>query len=406
MFQYDNKLTLISEYVLQQQNSDEILADTAIIIYLYYEDTLDMYLDYIDNIPEKIKVVIITSNSTVKNIIEKWKSIHNKKFEVRLKENRGRDISALLVTAKDITSTYKYVCFIHDKKEHSKKYQKEIQFWLENLWDNALKSSIYIQNVICMLEKNSDLGILIPPPKLNLSMEWDLDYWEDNIENVQKLAEKLGIAAKIKPEDDILCIGTVFWCKTSALKKLFGYNWKIEDFDQEPLKINGTISHAVERIFPYAAKDEGYKTKFCICLEYAEKLITIQNNILNQSFAIFKEIGLENVDNIYEYENLKCKCTSYFVAHKKVYLYGAGKIGKLYLKFAKHCQCEPAAFLETVKNPIKNNKDMELPVIALDDIKDWNDCGIIITVGDGKREELENILYNRGIKDYIYYLYQ
>ena len=90
LFQYDNKLTLISEYVLQQQNSDEILADTAIIIYLYYEDTLDMYLDYIDNIPEKIKVVIITSNSTVKNIIEKWKSIHNKKFEVRLKENRGR----------------------------------------------------------------------------------------------------------------------------------------------------------------------------------------------------------------------------------------------------------------------------------------------------------------------------
>ncbi len=64
MFQYDNKLTLISEYVLQQQNSDEILADTAIIIYLYYEDTLDMYLDYIDNIPEKIKVIIITSNST------------------------------------------------------------------------------------------------------------------------------------------------------------------------------------------------------------------------------------------------------------------------------------------------------------------------------------------------------
>ena len=141
-------------------------------------------------------------------------------------------------------------------------------------------------------------------------------------------------------------------------------------------------------------------------MEYAEKLITIQNNILNQSFAIFKEIGLENVDNIYEYENLKCKCTSYFASHKKVYLYGAGKIGKLYLKFVKHCQCEPAAFLETVKNPIKNNKDMELPVIALDDIKDWNDCGIIITVGDGKREELENILYNRGIKDYIYYLYQ
>ena len=85
MFQYNNKLTLISEYVLQQQNSDEILADTAIIIYLYYEDTLHMYLDYIDNISEKIKVVIITSNSTVKNIIEKWKSIHNKKFEVSVR---------------------------------------------------------------------------------------------------------------------------------------------------------------------------------------------------------------------------------------------------------------------------------------------------------------------------------
>ena len=43
-----------------------------------------------------------------------------------------------------------------------------------------------------------------------------------------------------------------------AMKKVFDKNWTYEDFPQEPLAVDGTISHAIERIYGFAAQAEGY----------------------------------------------------------------------------------------------------------------------------------------------------
>lgn len=49
-------------------------------------------------------------------IIEETFSVLENNVKVILIENRGRDVSALLVGTKDFIMDYDYVCFVHDKK--------------------------------------------------------------------------------------------------------------------------------------------------------------------------------------------------------------------------------------------------------------------------------------------------
>ena len=44
----------------------------AIMLYLYYEDTLSEYFKYFDNIPEDIHVYIISSRENVLNLVRKY----------------------------------------------------------------------------------------------------------------------------------------------------------------------------------------------------------------------------------------------------------------------------------------------------------------------------------------------
>ena len=50
--------------------SQTLFPDTAIILYLYYEDTLDRYLHYLNHIPEGIAVYIISSLPSVLDAAE------------------------------------------------------------------------------------------------------------------------------------------------------------------------------------------------------------------------------------------------------------------------------------------------------------------------------------------------
>ena len=66
-----------------------------------------------------------------------------------------------------------------------------------------------------------------------------------------------------------MAIGNCFWAKYDALKPLFELNWNYDDFPQEPMPADGTVSHALERIHGYVAASEGYYTEFVMTDEYA-----------------------------------------------------------------------------------------------------------------------------------------
>lgn len=240
--------------------------DVAIVMNLYYDDTAEFYLTQLAKYSKFFDVYVVTANENIKN-----KAVE-KKLYVICKENRGRDISAFLVAASNVYADYSYVCFTHDKKEHAESPDEGINLWKDSLWCNVASSIEYICNVIDCFENHKDIGVLTVPEPIGYEWPiWGRKLWHGNMNNTMELCNSLNVEADFNEEKPPLSIGTSFWFKPDALSKLIKHNWKYTDFCEEPMPVDNTISHAIERCIPYVAQDAGYSTGVICSSEYAAK---------------------------------------------------------------------------------------------------------------------------------------
>ena len=387
--------------------SDEIKAGhenvykkTAIVINLYYEDSAEKYLYYILKIPREIDIYFFSSSQKVlielANKFSEYSNIH-----IYKKENRGRDISALLVAFKPYVLQYAYICFLHDKKEKYVHLTEDVNFWCENLWGNMIFSEGYIWNAINLMQSRH-YGILMPPKPIGEYMDtMYVDSWEKNFDNVVSLAEELRLWITVKREDEYLfAICSAFWCSVDAIKKMFTYDWKYEDFTDEPMPNDGTISHAIERIWAFVALDAGYKVGTIMNCDYAAKLNTIMQKKLEVTYRwMMEKIGVRNTYQLSVLERQKEIVDEIYKQWGKVYLYGAGYFGEIYLKRLQFWGYRPDGFIvSNGKKDLDNYNDYK--IYELCELKDFSDTAIIITVG----RELKNIVVENlqkvGVENY------
>lgn len=233
----------------------------ALIMHLYFEDLIQESLHYAESMPETADVYITTDTKKKKQAIERaFSQLRCGKLEVRLIENRGRDVSSLLVGVKDVIMEYDIACFVHDKKTAQIKPGSVGEGFAYKCFKNTLYNRKFVYNVIGCFKENPRLGLLAPPVPNHgnffTTLGWE---WSVNFENVQKLADKLGIRVPMdEKKEPIAPLGTFFWFRPAALKTLYEYDWQYEDFPEEPNGIDGTLLHAVERVYPYAVQQEGY----------------------------------------------------------------------------------------------------------------------------------------------------
>lgn len=392
-------LFVLPENSLEKSRKVEVLEKAAIAVNLYYEDTVPKYLEYLNNVPEEIDVYIISSNPVVWNMVENFVSRRKGTYLIN-KDNRGRDISALLVAFREIALRYEYICFVHDKKEKQQFMKEDIDFWVKNLWDNTLKSAHYICNVLNTFE-NSNIGVLVPPEPIGeYKNDWYKNVWYEDFEITKKLADELGLVCNISNEKSPITLGTAFWCRTVALKKLFEKEWRYEDFPKEPLADDGTISHAIERIFAYVAQDAKFDTGVIMCNSYAESLILNLKSNLTQTYSLLKrEFGIHNIHQIKNYDEQRVIADKFFRQYKKIFLYGAGYCGQEFLLTLKSWGYCPDGFVVT-DGQKHSNYLADLPVFELKELERKEEIGIFITVNYGIQSELEKNLIKQGFANY------
>ena len=243
----------------------------ALMIHIYYVDELENMKAYIRNIPEQADVFVTTQTEEKKKKIEEFFSIFPNKVTVKLVKNRGRDVSAFMMSGREVLDKYDYICFIHDKKVTQEKPGTVGIGFAYICYKNVLESRAYVENILSLFERNPHLGVLCPPKPLHgpyvLGLMQD---WEMNFSNTEQLLRDLGIKVPIDQYKlPIAPHGSCFWFRSSAVRKLFEHNWQYEDFPEEPLPIDGTISHAIERSYAYVAQDAGYYTGIVMSDQYA-----------------------------------------------------------------------------------------------------------------------------------------
>ncbi|MBP2242348.1 rhamnosyltransferase [Cytobacillus eiseniae] len=270
----------------------------ALILHIYFEDLIEYCLNYAKSMPVESDIFITTDTEEKKKSIKKaFEEIKCANFKIILIKNRGRDISALLVGCKDFLFDYEYVCFAHDKKTKQLEPFIKGESFSYRCFENVLGSREFVENIINTFEENPKLGLLSPPPPNHADFYITIGLeWTNNFEITKKLADKLNLNVDMNNvKEPVAPLGTMFWFRPNALKALIQYDWEYEDFPKEPNNNDGTILHAIERIYPFVAQHEGYYSGWLLSDKSARIEITNLYYMLRQiNLAYVSKCGPTN----------------------------------------------------------------------------------------------------------------
>ncbi len=391
---------LPEEAAEKNDRSGAVLEKCVIVVNLYYDEMLEMSCEYISRIPEEIRVLCISSRQRVLDQAEKW--ICRENVAYILKENRGRDVSALLVTARETVKKYKYFCWLHDKNHKFEGEQDEVQTWSKGLWDNSILSGDYIRGVIHIFEENETVGMLLPPePTGDYSYAWYGDAWtnEKNYIRTKELIERYHLKAVIDRDTPPL-LGTTMWARTDSVKKLLETEWRYEDFPEEPMPHDGTLSHALERCYPYFAQDAGYVVGTVMCSRYAaQQLLWAQENMRYLFKAAADEYAVNSLHQLKTAKKQAELLQTIFAGQENVLFFGTGVYAGNMLKTAEKMGYAPDGFVVS-----DGRKEHEMfhgyPVYELHEITP-GECLIVIAASYSVQEEIAGMLEARGLDHYI-----
>lgn len=301
------KRNLSWDYILptNSRNSENTIQQgtVLVVIHMFYPELVNECLSYVRNVPKGVDVLVTTSNPVIVNEIkEKFSSIQANFLGVAEAPRRGRDIAALLITARERMLSYQYVCFTHDKKMSADAHYYTLgENFRELILCNMLASEDYINNVIDLFEKNPCLGVLAPPaPFMGAYLNSLGHSWAVNLKATKKLANILKLNCDLNEYYEPYVLGTSLWFRVEAMRPLLIHIFTVEDLPKEPLPPDGTISHAVERIFPYVAQSQGYYSGWVMTEKYGALYVEQFSYMMS---AIVKT-WVENFSTLMGFEDL------------------------------------------------------------------------------------------------------
>lgn len=364
--------------------------DTALLVHLYYEDLVMECLNYIAPLASFIDVYISTGNAITYEKIQREVAGRNISIkEVRKIENRGRDVASLLYYCKDLWEKYEIFGFIHDKKSSGQYTVLQGDLFRYTMLENMVASKDYVCNIIGKLKDEERLGLVVPPiPKNDIYKSVFWSCWGDDYENVLELADRLDVHVPIDKTKPLIALSTCFWCKTTALDKLYKCRFDISEFDLKPFPLDGTLSHAIERILPFVAQDAGYYTASVETEDYS-------------SLELAYYFG--RMSEIKEYQDKYTEAVrpilGFVSRYKTIYIYGCGKVSNEVTSLLLYNRIEYAGYIVTNK---ETDVFCDKPVYSIDEINTSEDVGIIVAAGVKIKSEIEGLLSDKGFDYFLW----
>lgn len=246
---------------------DSTLTKEKIGVHVHLHDQTLIWelLFYINNLPSQTDVYITTSKSEAINPLERileTSTFFINKPKVILCENRGRDVAPWLINLRQIQLKYDLFAHLHGKRSPQNGDDGEV--WRRYLFDNLLSVKA-LSEIFTIFKKYPDVGCVFPGPYLNVFNQWRYNGIEvigDNEYLMNKLIARCSSHhfKEITRSDMFFSVGTMFWYRPAALTTLFDANLSIEDFPVEPIGLDGTYAHAVERMLKICCEGKGFRT--------------------------------------------------------------------------------------------------------------------------------------------------
>ncbi|MBW8305984.1 MAG: glycosyltransferase [Thiobacillus sp.] len=221
-------------------------ARVALHLHVYYPDLLpDMLIRLARNRVRPDLFVSVPSDEVRDQVTRLLQEYAGKVVEIQVVPNRGRDIGPFLTAfGAQFAAGYDIVGHLHTKKTADIKDESLGKAWYRFLLENLLGGQANMADII--------LGRMAADPSIGMVFPDDPNVvgWGANKPFAQDLMGKLSIADL--PEHLIFPIGTMFWARVDSIGAMFNFGLSWQDYPREPLPYDGSVLHAVERLFPFA----------------------------------------------------------------------------------------------------------------------------------------------------------
>jgi len=223
----------------------------ALHIHAYYIDDLPSFLSHLGRLGRNLWLCITTDSHKKAKAIRAVLDGFSFNADIEVVTNRGRDIGPFIMSMKKHLPRFDIVGHFHLKG--SKHIEQSVVLQWQNFVNNTLlgQSGEILNELLYAFANNPKLGLLFPEDPCAVS-------WTKNYSYGQELIDKLGAKREL-PKEIEFPGGNMFIARTAALMPLMDYDWQWSDFMAEPVPIDGTLLHAIERITPIVCEEAGYQ---------------------------------------------------------------------------------------------------------------------------------------------------
>lgn len=230
------KTTPIEEAALNQK--------IALQIHCYYIEKLEGIITALLNNKIRPDLFISVKDEIGQKIAQDLLKDYPAKVEILMSPNRGRDIGPLLTLFRDqLSDGYEIIGHLHSKHSEHIENRSYANLWGQYLLTNLLgdgKNINAADTIIQTLYHDKNINLIFPDDKNAIS-------WAKNRSAAQKLAPNLGIDKL--PNYINFPVGTMFWARRDLLQPFFDLNLTWDNYLSEPLPLDDTNLHAIERLF-------------------------------------------------------------------------------------------------------------------------------------------------------------
>lgn len=246
----------------REAQSDIPCGKVAVLAHIYYPDVFDRIMAVCQNIEVPYDLFISTASEASRlDLLEKLKSFPNVVADVRVvEENRGRDMSSLFITFREIMLSGKYDVALRLHSKRTPQMARHIsESFMSHLTDSLAPTPGYVTRILRLFADEPQIGMIIPIT-VHLGFATLGHAWVNNRPAAEDVCRRLGINVPLDLHTPLAPYGTMFWFRPAAFRKLFKYQWRWDDFNAEPNHVDGGMAHVLERLMPYAVHAEGYRT--------------------------------------------------------------------------------------------------------------------------------------------------
>ncbi len=175
--------------------------------------------------------------------------------EIQSVPNVGRDIGPFLTQfGARLINDYDIIGHVHLKKSAHLKDAGFVKAWskfqLENVLGGNLGGSM-IDLIMERFEVDEEIGLIYPDDP-------HIFGWTRNLGKARRLAARMG--QDILPTAINFPLGTMFWMRAGAFNSFVKLELDWSDYPKEPIADDGTVLHALERLFGVIPHLEGWGT--------------------------------------------------------------------------------------------------------------------------------------------------